>query len=77
MRLEKCGSGYTVTAFNRSTERVEDFVKGRAAGKSIRGLHSPVESLASPRKIMPMVRAGQPVDVFSKVDIWRLAFVPV
>ncbi|MDH3450187.1 MAG: decarboxylating NADP(+)-dependent phosphogluconate dehydrogenase [Gammaproteobacteria bacterium] len=57
--------GYTVTAFNRSTDKVDEFVEGRAAGKNIRGAHSLealVESLESPRKVMLMVKAGQPVD---------------
>ncbi|MDH3221510.1 MAG: NAD(P)-binding domain-containing protein, partial [Gammaproteobacteria bacterium] len=57
--------GYTVTAFNRSTDKVDEFVEGRAAGKNIRGVHSLealVESLESPRKVMLMVKAGQPVD---------------
>ena len=57
--------GYTVTAFNRSIDKVDDFIKGRAVGKNIRGaqsLEALVESLESPRKIMLMVKAGQPVD---------------
>jgi 6-phosphogluconate dehydrogenase len=54
-----------VTAYNRSAGRVDDFIHGRAAGKSIRGVKSLqdlVASLASPRKIMLMVKAGPPVD---------------
>ena len=57
--------GYTVTAYNRSTEKVDDFIKGRAAGKNIRGartLEELVNSLETPRKVMLMVKAGQPVD---------------
>ena len=59
--------GYTVTAYNRSVNKVDDFIKGRAAGKNIRGaqsLEALVASLESPRKIMLMVKAGQPVDDF-------------
>jgi 6-phosphogluconate dehydrogenase len=59
--------GYTVTAYNRSLDKVDDFIEGRAAGRNIRGAHSVaalVESLDSPRKIMLMVKAGQPVDDF-------------
>jgi 6-phosphogluconate dehydrogenase len=59
--------GYTVTAYNRSTDKVEDFINGRAAGKNIRGAMSVetlVASLESPRKIMLMVKAGEPVDDF-------------
>ncbi len=59
--------GYTVTAYNRSTDKVDNFINGRAAGKNIRGaqtLEALVESLESPRKIMLMVKAGQAVDDF-------------
>ncbi len=59
--------GYTVTAFNRTTNKVDNFINGRAKGKNIRGamsVESLVTSLESPRKIMLMVKAGQPVDDF-------------
>lgn len=59
--------GFTVTAFNRSHSKVENFLKGRAVGKNIRGadsIQSLVDSLEKPRKIMLMVKAGQPVDDF-------------
>jgi 6-phosphogluconate dehydrogenase len=57
--------GFQVSVFNRSTERVSSFLANRAAGKKIRGTFSLVElvsSLASPRRIMMMVKAGKPVD---------------
>ena len=59
--------GYTVTAYNRSTDKVDDFISGRATGKNIRGVKSVealVASLESPRKVMLMVKAGEPVDDF-------------
>ncbi|EWH08408.1 6-phosphogluconate dehydrogenase [Catenovulum agarivorans DS-2] len=59
--------GFTVTAYNRSYEKVEKFLTGRAEGKNIRGardIEELVASLESPRKIMLMVKAGQPVDDF-------------
>jgi 6-phosphogluconate dehydrogenase len=59
--------GFTVTAYNRSYEKVEKFIQGRAVGKNIRGadsIQSFVESLSSPRKVMLMVKAGQAVDDF-------------
>nr|WP_266352078.1 decarboxylating NADP(+)-dependent phosphogluconate dehydrogenase [Teredinibacter turnerae] len=65
--LNMANNGYTVTAYNRSTEKVDAFLAGRAKGKSIRGAHSVEElvaSLAKPRKIMLMVKAGAPVDAF-------------
>ncbi|WP_428242156.1 decarboxylating NADP(+)-dependent phosphogluconate dehydrogenase [Gynuella sp.] len=59
--------GFTVTAYNRSVEKVDNFLAGRAKGKNIRGAHSIEElvaSLSKPRKVMLMVKAGQPVDDF-------------
>ena len=57
--------GFTVAVYNRSTEKVQNFVNGRAAGKNIIGCYSIEELVASlekPRKIMMMVKAGAPVD---------------
>ena len=57
--------GFTVTAYNRSVEKVDRFISGRAQGKNIRGASSIEEFVASlekPRKIMIMVKAGKPVD---------------
>lgn len=57
--------GFRVTAFNRSTNKVDHFVNGRAKGKNIVGAHSVEElvgSLKTPRKVMLMVKAGQAVD---------------
>ncbi len=57
--------GFTVAVYNRTTEKVRKFVEGRAAGKNIVGTYSLQEladSLAKPRKIMMMVKAGQAVD---------------
>lgn len=57
--------GFTVTVYNRTTDKVDSFLNGRAKGKNIRGAHSVkelVESLERPRKVMLMVKAGKPVD---------------
>lgn len=59
--------GYTVAVFNRTTEKVDRFVKGRGAGKNIIGTHSLeelVQKLERPRKVMMLVKAGDPVDGF-------------
>ena len=40
--------GFTVAVFNRTTEKVDKFVNGRAAGKNIIGCHS-LEELAARR----------------------------
>ncbi len=59
--------GFTVAVYNRTVSRVTDFVEGRARGKNIIGTYSLEElvgSLKKPRKVMLMVKAGQPVDDF-------------
>ncbi len=59
--------GFTVAVFNRTVEKVDAFVAGRGAGKKFIGCHS-IEELAAalkrPRKVMLLVKAGQPVDDF-------------
>ena len=60
-------NGFTVAVFNRTTSKVTDFINGRAKGKNIIGAYSIEElcaSLSKPRKVMLMVKAGQPVDDF-------------
>src|SRR5580704_5756332 len=57
--------GYRVAVFNRTTSVVDHFISGRAAGKNFVGCHSVedlVKSLAKPRKVMLMVKAGPAVD---------------
>jgi len=59
--------GFTVAVFNRTTDKVTNFIKGRAEGKNIIGTYSLrelVDELERPRKVMIMVKAGQPVDDF-------------
>jgi 6-phosphogluconate dehydrogenase len=63
--LNMASKGFTVTAYNRSTDKVENFINGRAQGLSIRGAYSVeelVQSLERPRKVMIMVKSGAPVD---------------
>ncbi len=57
--------GFTVAVYNRTTEKVDAFLSGRAKGKNIVGCHTLEalkDALAKPRKVMLMVKAGQPVD---------------
>ncbi len=57
--------GFSVAVYNRSIEKVDSFIEGRAKGKQIIGTHSLrqlVEALEKPRKVMMMVKAGQAVD---------------
>ena len=57
--------GFQVSVFNRTVQKVDDFLAGRAKGKKITGTHSIeelVKSVQHPRKIMIMVKAGNAVD---------------
>jgi 6-phosphogluconate dehydrogenase len=59
--------GFTVAVYNRTVEKVDNFVNGRGNGKNIIGTKSVeefVSSLKTPRKVMIMVKAGKPVDAF-------------
>jgi 6-phosphogluconate dehydrogenase len=57
---------FTVAVYNRTVSKVDDFVvEGRGKGKKIVGCHSLeelVSSLAGPRTVMMMVKAGAAVD---------------
>ena len=57
--------GFTVSVYNRTQEKVKNFVEGRAKGKNIVGTYSLEELVASlekPRKVMMMIKAGSAVD---------------
>jgi 6-phosphogluconate dehydrogenase len=57
--------GFSVAAFNRTTEVTEKFAAGRAKGKNIqptKTIEEFVGALKRPRKAMIMVKAGAPVD---------------
>ncbi|HEY4235163.1 MAG TPA: decarboxylating NADP(+)-dependent phosphogluconate dehydrogenase [Lacipirellulaceae bacterium] len=57
--------GYRIAVFNRTTSKVDELVAGRAKGKQFVGCHSleeMVKNLATPRKVMMMVKAGPAVD---------------
>lgn len=64
--------GFSVAVYNRTIDKVNNFIDGRGKGKKIIGTSSIEElinSLSSPRKIMLMVKAGKPVDDFIELLI--------
>lgn len=64
LNLER--NGISVAVYNRSYQKTDDFLKGRAKGKNISGaktLKELVDSLQKPRRILLMVKAGSAVDV--------------
>ena len=59
--------GFTVVAYNRSTEKVDQFLANEAKGTKVIGAHSIAEMVAKlkkPRRVMMLVKAGKPVDEF-------------
>jgi 6-phosphogluconate dehydrogenase len=59
--------GFSIAVYNRTVSKVDELLAGRAKGKNFVGCHSLqelVDNLASPRKVMLMVKAGQAVDDF-------------
>ncbi len=70
LALNMANNGWNVSVYNRTVPGIEEgvverFIAGRAQGKSLYGftdLKEFVGSIAQPRKIMMMVRAGKPVD---------------
>ena len=60
-------NGFVVTAYNRTTAKVDEFLANEAKGTKIVGAHSIEEmcaTLKAPRRIMLLVKAGAPVDQF-------------
>jgi len=59
--------GFKVAVYNRTVATVDEFLEGNAAGTKVVGAHSLeelVEALEKPRRVMLLVKAGQPVDEF-------------
>lgn len=64
--------GYVVAVFNRTTSKVDDFMAGPAKGTAVIGTHSLselIQKLKRPRRLMLMVKAGDPVDEFIELCI--------
>jgi 6-phosphogluconate dehydrogenase len=63
--LNMASKGFQVTAYARGQSTVDAFLNGRAKGLPILGtssLKELVDSLKKPRKVMMMIKAGDPVD---------------
>src|SRR3954466_1639281 len=59
--------GFTVVAYNRTVSKVDEFLAKEAKGTKVIGAHSVeemVRKLKRPRRVMMLVKAGQPVDDF-------------
>ncbi|HSF80227.1 MAG TPA: decarboxylating NADP(+)-dependent phosphogluconate dehydrogenase [Anaerolineales bacterium] len=63
--LNMSDHGFTVAVFNRTTSKVDHFLANEAKGTKVIGTHSLEElvtSLKRPRRVMLMIKAGDPVD---------------
>jgi 6-phosphogluconate dehydrogenase len=82
LALNMADKGWRVSVYNRTVPGIEEgvverFINGRAQGKSIEGytdIARFVESVAVPRKIMMMVRAGSAVDELME-QLRRLRYI--
>jgi 6-phosphogluconate dehydrogenase len=67
--------GFKVAVFNRTVSKVDEFINGNAKGTKVVGAHS-IEELVGllerPRRVMLLVKAGQPVDDFIELLIPHL-----
>ena len=64
--------GFKVAVYNRTVAVVDEFLEGNAADTKIVGAHSLeelVDALEKPRRVMLLVKAGQPVDDFIELLI--------
>jgi 6-phosphogluconate dehydrogenase len=58
-------NGFSSVVYNRTFAKTEEFLSGRGAGKNIVGartLEEFVGTLERPRRILMMIKAGQPID---------------
>ena len=67
LALNIANHNFSISVFNRTLSKVDNFVNGRAQGKPVFGAQSLEEfvgSLKKPRKIILLVKAGEAVDEF-------------
>ncbi len=60
-------NGFPISVYNRTDTRTKEFMAERAEGLNVHAAYTIeefVKSLERPRRIVVMVKAGAPVDVF-------------
>jgi 6-phosphogluconate dehydrogenase len=66
LALNMASKGFSVAVYNRTTQKIEDFIKDHTKTKNIIPTYEVqdfIGALARPRKVMLMVKAGKPVDM--------------
>jgi len=66
LALNMASKGFTVVVYNRTRQKIKDFIKGPAENKTVIPTYQVpdfIDALAKPRKVMLMVKAGRPVDM--------------
>jgi 6-phosphogluconate dehydrogenase len=66
LALNMASNGFAVAVYNRTAQKVKDFIQGPAQNKNIipaYGVKEFIAALTEPRRVMLMVKAGKPVDM--------------
>jgi 6-phosphogluconate dehydrogenase len=66
LALNMASKGFSVAVYNRTTQKVKDFIKDHTKTKNIIPTYEVrdfIGALARPRKVMLLVKAGKPVDL--------------
>ena len=72
LALNMASKGFAVSVYNRTRDKITQFLSGRASNEHIIGAYSLeelVSQLDKPRKVILMVKAGSPVDNFIEMLI--------
>lgn len=58
--------GFSISVYNKTTKKIKDFIENEVSDQEIFGyynLESFIKSLKRPRKVILMIKAGEPVDI--------------
>lgn len=75
--LNMADHGFVVCAYNRTTSKVDEFLKHEAKGKSIVGAHSLselVNKLKKPRRVMMLVKGSEMLILVQSTGYLNLNF---
>ena len=76
--LNMADHGFVVCAYNRTTSKVDEFLKHEAKGKSVVGAHSLselVNKLKKPRRVMMLVKGSETLVLVSINRLFEFQFL--